>query len=350
MPFARPQLTTLIDRAVADIESRLPGTDARLRRSNLNVLARVHAGAVHGLYGYLDWLSRQVIYDTAEAEWLERWASIWNIARRPAAAATGTAQFTGTDGTVIPAATLATRSDGAEFVTAAEVTIAAGVAVATVTAVLPGAGGNTDGGSALSLVSPIAGAASTATVSGAGLTAGTDAESDDSLRARLLDRIRQPPHGGARHDYVAWAQEVPGVTRVWVSPNELDVGTVTVRFVRDDDASPIPDAGEVAAVQAHLDALRPVTAEVIVVAPEAVPVDFTIALEPNDSETRAAVEAELYDLLRRQGAPGATLLISHIREAISIAAGEADHVLSAPAANVTHGTNQMPVMGAITWL
>ena len=47
MPFTRPTLTTLIDRGAADIESRLAGSDARLRRALLNVLVRAHAGAVH---------------------------------------------------------------------------------------------------------------------------------------------------------------------------------------------------------------------------------------------------------------------------------------------------------------
>lgn len=54
MPFNRPTLPQLIQRNITDIESRLPGRDARLRRSNLNVLAKVHAGAAHGLYGALD--------------------------------------------------------------------------------------------------------------------------------------------------------------------------------------------------------------------------------------------------------------------------------------------------------
>ena len=40
-------------------------------------------------------------------------------------------------------------------------------------------------------------------------------------------------------------------------------------LVRDDDASLIPDAGEVATVQAYIDSLRPVTASVTVVAPTA---------------------------------------------------------------------------------
>lgn len=37
MPFGRPALKTLIDRAIADIDARLPGADARLPMSNLNV-------------------------------------------------------------------------------------------------------------------------------------------------------------------------------------------------------------------------------------------------------------------------------------------------------------------------
>ena len=52
MPFARPSLADLIARAAADIEAGLPGADARLRRSNLAVLGRMHAAdgaAVRGL-------------------------------------------------------------------------------------------------------------------------------------------------------------------------------------------------------------------------------------------------------------------------------------------------------------
>ena len=49
---------------------------------------------------------------------------------------------------------------------------------------------------------------------------------------------------GDNDDYVAWATEVPGVTRAWCSPNGMGAGTVVVRFVRDDDDDPIPDSGE----------------------------------------------------------------------------------------------------------
>lgn len=349
MAFSRPTLAQLIERAQADIETRLPGADAGLRNSALNVLARTHSGAVHGLYGYLDWISRQVLPDTADAEILERWASIWGVTRKAASFAAGPITLTGTVGTVVPAGTVLQTSAGQEYETDAEVTLASTTATAQVTALVAGQAGNLVAGTTLTLVSPIAGLNSQALVASGGLVAGADAETDAALRTRLLTRIQEQPHGGADFDYIAWALEVPGVTRAWVYPAELGLGTVTVRFVRDDDASIIPDAAEVQAVQDHIDALRPVTAVVTVVAPIAVPLDFTIQLTPNTSTVQAAVQAELEDLIRREALPGGTILISHIREAISLAAGETDHVLTAPAADVTHTTGQIAIMGTITW-
>jgi uncharacterized phage protein gp47/JayE len=80
-----------------------------------------------------------------------------------------------------------------------------------------------------------------------------------------------------------------------------------------------------------------------------VPLNFNIELTPNSLTVKAAVEAELRDLLLREAAPGVTLLISHVREAISTAVGETDHVLISPTANQTYTTGQMPTFGSITW-
>lgn len=350
MPFNRPTLQTLIDRAAADIETRLPGTDARARRSNLGVLARVHASAMHALYGFLAWLAEQLMPDTAEAEYLDRWSSIWGVARIAAAQATGNVTLTGTNGTLIPGGTELQRADGTLYTTNADATIAAGTATAAVTALEGGVAGNADQNTTLSFVTAIVGADNNAIVASGGLIAGTDQETDDALRVRLLDRIQQPPQGGAANDYITWAKEVAGVTRAWCYPSELGPGTVSVRFVRDGDASIIPDAGEVAAVQTYIDARRPVTADVTVVAPVAVMLNFTISsLNPSTQAVKDAIAAELADLLRREAEPGGTILLSHIREAISVAAGETNHVLTAPAADVTHTTGQIATMGVITW-
>ncbi|NDV20888.1 baseplate J protein [Pseudodesulfovibrio sp. JC047] len=348
MPFDRPSLKDLINRSVADIESRLDGADASLRRMLLNILAKMQAGSVHGLYGYLDWIALQGMPDTAETEQLERWASIWGKNRKSASKASGTAIFTGTSGSVIPANTYLKRNDGFEYETMAEAVITDGSAIVSIEAVQAGVESNTSVGAVLRLPSPVAGIQSTAIASE--LAGGTDVESDDDLRGRLLARIRQAPHGGATFDYVQWALDVPGVTRAWAYPRELGDGTVTVRIMTDGlTIDGIPAAESVAAVQSYIDNVRPVTAEVIAVAPVAVPMNPQINLTPNTAPVRAAVTAELSDLLRREAIPGATILVSHLREAISIAMGETDHALQTPANNITHSTGQIAVLGTITW-
>lgn len=350
MAFNRPSMPELVDRIAADIEARVPGADARLRRNNLAVLGRVEAGVAHGLYGYISWVAKQVIIDTAEGEILERWAAVWGRSRNAAVAASGELQFAGLDGVRIPAGTVVRRSDGVEFTTQQLVVVTGGSATVPVLASDTGVGGNTDAGTRLTLAAQVMGLNATVTVAAGGLKGGTDIESDESLRARLLERIQAPPQGGAVNDYATWAREVPGVTRVWVKPQWLGEGTVGVFFVRDDDEPDnIPDEDEVAAVQAYIDARRPVTADVVALAPEVLPVDMTIEVVPDTPEVRAAVAAELRDVFRREAEPGGTLLISHLREAVSLSLGEVDHTIEVPGGNVVAGPGQIPALGTITW-
>ena len=111
----------------------------------------------------------------------------------------------------------------------------------------------------------------------------------------------------------------------------------------------IPLAADVTAMQAYMDRVRPVTAAVTVAAPIAVPLDFEIAgLDPVSRSVRDAVEAELRDLIRREAKPGGTLLISHIREAISIAAGENDHRLISPVADVGVSIGRIITFGTVS--
>ena len=350
MPFERPTLPTLIDQGAAEFEARIPGVLARVRRSLVGVINRVLAGALSAMYQYAEWLNKQAWPDQAEAEFLDDHGARWGVTRTAAAPATGTARFTGIDGANVPMGTVVQRADSVQYATLAAGVVAAGQALVAVQAVVAGQAGNTSINTGLTLTSPVVNINSAA-LAYADLGGGADIEGDEAYRARILTRIRQVPDGGSADDYIAWALEVAGVTRAWVYPGELGAGTVSLRFVRDGDAgSAIPDTGEVATVQAHIDALRPVTASLTVVAPTAVARNFTIALTPNTAQVQAAVAAELADLILREGAPGGTLLLSHIREAISVAAGETDSVLSVPAANVVYTTGQIPTMGVITWV
>lgn len=350
MPFNRPTLSTLIERARDDFDARLPGADSRLRRSVLDVLARIHAAVANGLYGFLGWIALQVFPDTAESEQLARWAAIWSVSRKASVAAAGAVDVTGANASPIAAGTVLVRSDGAEYVTTADAVIAAGVATLQVEAIDAGLAGNGPAGQRLVFSSPVAGVNASATIAAGGLIGGAEEEDDESLRARLLDRIRRPPHGGNADDYRRWALEVPEVTRAWVYPMQLGPGTVTVAFVMDGREDMIPVPADVAAVAAYLEQLRPVTAAVTVIAPTPQPLDFVIQAAPPTPEVQAAVVAELQDLLFREAEPGGTILISHVNEAISLAADEFDHVVTTPFGNVTADAGSMFVLGEVTWV
>ena len=349
MPFARPTLTELIDRIITDISSRVTGVgSATLRRSLLGILGQSSAGAVHMLYGYLEWAARQSIIDTAEAEYLDRWAAIWKVPRKTAAFAVGEVAFSGAVGARILDGTILQRQDGVQYKALGDATFSGGPLIVPVQALNSGDSGNFDAGLPVLLLMPIAGVQSTATTA-TKIEGGADVESDPRLLARLLARIQQPPHGGSASDYELWALEVPGVTRAWVYPLQLGPGTVTVLFVCDDDDDIIPTPGKVAEVQAYINARRPVTAQVFVAAPIDDPLDMSIKLSPNTAATQAAVRAELADLIVRDSQPGGTILISRLRESVSLAAGESDNAIVSPIADVTRATGHMATLGNLTF-
>lgn len=351
MPFARPSLTEIIDRIIADISNRITGVDsAVLRRSLLGIIGRAEGGTAHLLYGYIDWVAKQVMPDTAETDYLERWADIWDIQRKPAEFAAGSLSFVVSSTSPIPAGTIFQRQDGVQYTSLADATITGTSATISVQALVAGDDSNLAAGARISLLSPIAGVQSSGIVAAGGIDGGVDTESDDRLRSRLLQRIQNPPQGGSVADYVQWGLEVPGVTRVWVYPMQLGPGTVTVLFVTDDDPDGIiPSPAKVAEVQAYIEVVRPVTAEVFVAAPIADPLNPVIALNPNTPAVRAAVTAELEDLIIRDSVPAGTTLISRLREAVSIAAGESDNSITSPSANVPHATGHIATLGTITF-
>ena len=355
MSFRRPGLEELQLRVTRDVATGM-GLGGLLPRTMLRVLAESMAGAVYTLFGYLTWTARQVFPDTAEDEFLERWSKIWGVSRKPATFAKGPATFKGTDGVVIPAGTRLRRDDGWLFATDAAYTVGtatSGIALGYVTALEAGADGNTPFPGGWTLEQPLTGILAGVGVGHGGtgdVDGAEDAETDEALRGRLLSRLRDQPKGGAASDYRIWSLEVPGVTRVWVIPGHLGIGTVGVAFMRDDDeGSPFPDATEVAELEAYLDVRRPVTADVVAFAPEGVAVDFEIVLVPDNPSLRALVEVSLRDLIERDGEPGGTILVSRIREAISTTPGESDHTLVLPAADVELTGTQLATMGAVTW-
>jgi len=118
--------------------------------------------------------------------------------------------------------------------------------------------------------------------------------------------------GGDATDYEQWALAVPGVTRAWCAPQEMGIGTASVRFMMDDlradnDGFPLPE--DIDTVQAYLDSQRPVTVkQCYVLAPLKQPIDFHILnLNPNNEAVKGAIQTSIEQMLYQLAAPGQTI-------------------------------------------
>jgi uncharacterized phage protein gp47/JayE len=201
---------------------------------------------------------------------------------------------------------------------------------------------------ALSSIPP--GADSTGTV--LEMDGGTDDETDDELRVRVLFRIQQPPMGGDVDDYIAWALSIPGVTRAWCA-SEMGPGTVTVRFMMDairadNDGFPLPT--DCTMVEDYLDTVRPVSVkDLFVASPIPMPVDLRITnLDPNTTSMINAIETSLLEMFALRGSPEQIFYRAWCDEAI-INAGTNFYDLTLSDA-VPPSNGHLPVLGDVIYL
>lgn len=351
--MAVPSIPTLRERILADLQARIDTTTPWLPVSLLSILAWILAGIAYGLHVAIATYARLSLPDSDDPEVIGWWAEVLALPRVPASVASGAVTFTGEDAAVVPAATLLVGTSGSQFALDADVEIVAGSGAGTVTAVEPGLAGNQAAGTTLTLLAPVAGVNSSVAVAAGGLAGGADIESESAWSARIVDRLRTPPQGGSLADYARWTKEAhPTVTDVWPVSNGYGAGTVVVRFMTyGATANGIPPPQVVDAVYAYIDARRPAGMQgLFVLAPVAKPLDVTFSsLTPNTQAVRDAVLAELQALVRRAAQPGAALPLSQIDEAVSLAAGETDHVIAVPALTPTCEPGEIFVLGTVTW-
>lgn len=345
MPFTIPDFKAIEAALLRDLANLAP--ELRLAGdSDWAIRAASVASAVAGLYEHQAWIIRQIFPDTADTEYLEHHCAVRGIKRKAAVAADGTVTATGLAGIAIPAGSVLQHADGRRYLVSAPAVIGAGGSVAvSVSAESAGTAGDLAAGQPLGFQSPPLGVAGDAV--SAGITGGTEAESDANLLARLLELIRRPPAGGNKYDFKRWALEVAGVTAAYVYPLRRGLGTVDV-VITANNALPAPAV--IAAAQAYIDDLRPVTAKnCAVIAPteklQAVTVQITLA----SGYTLAALTAQISSLVAAyfaQLAPGDALVVAKLQGQITALPGIADAHITTPAGNVT------PVVDAakVEWL
>ena len=219
---------------------------------------------------------------------------------------------------------------------------------------------NLDAGTVLSLQSPIAGVDNSLVVDFGAIGGGTDAETDEALRSRAQYFIQNPVALFNVAAITNAARSIAGVSRVFVQEITPSVGQVSIYFMRDDDADPIPSASEVTKVNEAIQAIRPAhTAEVdvIVSAPTPVIVDFTFtSLSPNTATMKSAIRENLAQFFTESTDVGVNIdedaYRSSIFNTIDTVTGARiiSYALSSPAGDVPINTGEIGKLGTVTFL
>jgi len=375
--FTIPTLADCVTSVQNDVNAALPGADSRIRRRATRALAMALGGVNWLLYKFALSISNEILPDLASAAGVRRWRKLWGLPDVAGERANGTTQFTGTPATVIPTATPVVRANGFVYVTLAPATISGGgIANVAIEAVDAGAAGNAETGVALYLSSPIAGVNTENLVQSPGLTGGVDDEGTESERDRVLDRMSDPPEGGAVSDFVQWTKEAVANTReVYVYPNTPVLGEVTIRFIVEpgptgDPLLAIPSSAEVLAARLYVrgdpsaspfpyaDAKSPAPLigdriTIPEITAQGIAVEIT-NLDPDTPEVRAAVEDSLQAMMLQKARPGGTLKVSQFWGAIDAAPGEDSHELTGidggTPADVTIGADNFPYLSGVVYL
>lgn len=226
----------------------------------------------------------RVLLDTAEGEYLDRKALDYNETRNPAEAAVGNLLFTGEPGTAIPSGTEALYGSLVfETTTAARISTE-GFCEVGARCQTEGTVGNVPANTITVLRMAINGVTSVTNTAPFG--GGTQTESDDSFRSRILEKIRQPITSGNRNHFIYWAKQVSGVGGAKCLGAEV-CGPGKVRVIILSDQYAAPDEVILGNVKAHIEEERQIGADVTVAAatPKAANVEVTVSVASGYSLT-----------------------------------------------------------------
>ena len=233
---------------------------------------------------------------TSWSEYLDMRAAEHGIYRRAGNKAIGTLEVTGTG--EIPAGSLFATTEGTRFIATATTTIR-GSGTIDIEAYAVGAAGNVAADTITEIPLNIPGIESC--TNPAATYDGYDAEDDETLRERLLDKVRQPATSGNPHEYVQWALSIVGVgaARCVRCPN----GAGTVKVVIVDSNFEPANAELLERVNDYIQNQRPVgildgDVEVVSASPVTINISADITGDLDTDEFNAGLSAYFAKLIK----------------------------------------------------
>jgi uncharacterized phage protein gp47/JayE len=247
---------------------------------------RILAGAVTDNHAHIAAVLDDLLPDTAVGDALVRWANLRGLTKKGATPARKAAalRVTGT-GDVAVGDQLRHEATGLLFqVNEAEAVVA--TADVDIVAVDVGSETRLPAGEPLVFLSAPAGIDEDAELVLDLDEDGEDEESPDALRARVINRFREPPLGGAQNDFVQWALEVTGIAAAFCYPLRQGYGSVDLAALHaGSGSSRLLSAGEISDLQDYIDERRPVAMTSFrVLTVQATDVDVDAEVLPNGEE------------------------------------------------------------------
>ena len=307
---------------------------------------------LQALLAQADWVLNQSFPQTAAGRYLDYHAETRALTRLPAAKATGVLRFSAPSAAVtdyeIDAGSVAMTSGGVRFETTEKAVLSKGESHVDVPAIAVEAGAN---GNA------IAGAIHLMSVYPVGITqcenpeafsGGSDEESDEKLRERVLESYKRLPNGANAAFYEQEAMRFPTVASAKAVGRARGIGTVDVYVSTHAGAPEEKLLGEIAAA---LQKKREIAVDVAVKAPteRTIPVRAELTAEQGwtmqEITDAATVALQAYFTGERLGEAVYTAKLASILYGVE---GVKNCHLLAPEADVSVSATELPVLGTVT--
>lgn len=318
---------------------------------DLSVRMYAVAAQVYALYIQAQWVTRQAFPQTAESDYLDLHGQLRGLTRKQATQALGSIRFTAQSSDTartIPQGTVCLTADMVRFETTEDGIIAPGETEVDVPAqaLLPGAAGNVSARAITAMaVAPVGVSACTNPLP---FTGGSDAESDEAFRTRILDTYQRLPNGANIAFYEQGALSFDQVAAVSVLPRSRGIGTVDVVVAT---LSGQPDEELLGQLQEYFQSRREIAVDVKVLAPEALTVNVSIQVKAKEGADQEAVEQAVEEEVRRWFSGerlGRNVLLAQLGSVIYSCENVENYAILSPAADQTVELDQLPTLGTLT--
>jgi hypothetical protein len=233
-PFENKTLEEIRELLLNAFQEKFNKTFRLLPKSFIKVISVVFSGVYITLYKMIGWLFLQIFPDTAywgsvtilgiSVRPLVKWGVLMGIGEPLSGSqwkGIGTVKVLHIGSVLVAGTQLKSDISGKLYLTDESVELEEDAALVPLTCSENGAGGNLDSGDTLSFVSPL-GVVERSVAIAETTEYAVDDEPENQYRARVIQRFKTPPMGGALADYRIWSNEVPGV---WNSYPQKDLTT-----------------------------------------------------------------------------------------------------------------------------